>query len=111
MLRRKCTQQGKFAGKHARTDDLGEFLCIGTWWSAPAGNTEQLEALLLGLDSGTAPDGAYGERRQGDGNVDTGRNRINCCQAGAAVDGMGSVLPAGDEHCRNDVCRMGVEPH
>ena len=58
VLGGKGTKKGEFAGKDGGADDLGEFLCIGTRGCPATGNAEQFQALLLGIDPGTAADRA-----------------------------------------------------
>ena len=109
VLGGKGAEQGEFTGKDRGTDDLGKFLCIRAGWGAASGNPQQPEAFRLGLDSGATADGADRQGGKGDGDIDTGLCKIDGRDAGAAVNGMGSVLPAGNEHRGNDIGGMGVK--
>ena len=110
MLGREGAEEGEFAGEHPGGDDLPERLCVGSRRVATPGDPEHREALLLGIDPCPAADRPDREGREGDRDVDPAVHPVDGGDRGAPFYDVGGILPAGDEDCSDDVCRVSVEP-
>jgi hypothetical protein len=51
VLGTEGTKQREFSSEDSRGNNLGKFPCMGTGRTAPPGNPEHLQALLLGRNS------------------------------------------------------------
>jgi hypothetical protein len=61
MLCGECADEREFTGKHASSDNFGQFFCIRSRGCSSTGNTENFKAFVLGIDSGPATNRAYGK--------------------------------------------------